>query len=690
MADITINGITVDPLAPHPAFLATTVPTVGAAAAALSAATAVLPAADTNYVLVQAKGPLTAAQRQVLASAGAKILEYAADSAYVCRYDPQDLTPVRNLSFVSWAGPYLRGFKLAPSLSAVPTSRMPLLAAVAGPPPVMSSMPKTVDVVFHRDVDPKAAAEKVASAAGLDPADVKPAGNKVRVTVQANRLNDLTALDEVRTIEPVFPAKLHNNVARQVLGIDSPNPGSLPFEGEGQTIAIADTGFDRGLSANVHPAFAGRVQKLYALGRPGKSNDPNGHGTHVAGSVLGDGHSAILGIQVRGTAPRARLVLQSVLDGNGGLGGLPADLRDLFQVPYGTDEARIHTNSWGSTVGDSRYDSQSFEVDDFIWNNRDCVICFAAGNEGVDADGDGIVDRSSLTPPATAKNCITVGASENNRPTLPLTYGFGWSSNFPANPLFSDKTADNPNGMVAFSSRGPTSDQRFKPDVVAPGTYVLSARSRDTTTTGWGLADPAETAYMYEGGTSMATPLVAGCCALVREYLISQKHLRTPSSALVKAMLINGASAILGQYTPTETGPIPNYADGFGRVDMQACLGTGAGQVVVLRDENRALDTNDEETMTVQVPVGTNELKATLVWTDPAGETLQNDLDLIVRSGGQERHGNVVPGSTAFDRLNNVEQVLWPNPPAGEVKVVIRAFRITQFPQSFALVVRLK
>jgi hypothetical protein len=308
----------------------------------------------------------------------------------------------------------------------------------------------------------------------------------------------------------------------------------------------------------------------------------------------------------------------------------------------------------------------------------------------VDADGDGIVDRSSITPPATAKNCITVGASENNRPALTLTYGAGWPSEFPANPLFSDKTADNSDGMVAFSSRGPTGDQRFKPDVVAPGTYVLSARSRDTKSTGWGLANPAETAYMYDGGPSMATPLVAGCCALIREYLIGNKQMAAPSAALVKALLINGAKAIDGQYIPTETGQVPNFADGFGRVDMQACLGGGAGQVVVLRDESQALDTNDQQTVTVQVPDGASELKATLVWTDPAGEALQNDLDLIVRAGGQERHGNVAPGSAAFDRVNNVEQVLWPNPPAGEAQVVVRAFRVARSPQSFALVVRLK
>ncbi|SIO58798.1 Subtilase family protein [Singulisphaera sp. GP187] len=688
MADITINGITVDPFDTPHVGLANASPALRGAATALSTAAATLPSEDTNYVLIQAKGPLTAAYRKDLEAAGAKILEYVPESTYVCRYEPADLDPVRKLPFVEWAGPYLQGFKVAASLTPDPIGRMSLMEAAVGTPAVMRKTPKVVDVVFHGDVNVAAAAKEVAIAAGIDPTDVKPSRNKVRLTVQANRLNDLAALDVVRSIEPVFPAKLHNDIARGILGLDSSNPGSLPFEGGGQTVGVADTGFDKGSTASVHPAFTGRVQRLYALGRPGKSNDPNGHGTHVAGSVLGDGVSAVLGTSIRGTAPKARLVFQSVLDAGGGLGGLPTDLRDLFSDPYNSDGVRVHTNSWGSTVGDSRYDSQAFEVDDFVWNNRDCVICFAAGNEGVDADGDGLIDRSSITPPATAKNCITVGASENNRPSFALTYGSGWPSDFPANPIFSDKTADHPEGMVAFSSRGPTSDQRFCPDVVAPGTFVLSARSRDTTKVGWGLsADPQ---YMFDGGTSMATPLVAGCCALIREYLIGQRNLSTPSAALVKAMLINGALGIPGQYTPTEAGPIPNFADGFGRADMAAVLGPGEVQLALVQDEGRQLDTGDEETVTVQVPAGVAELKATLVWTDPAGATLQNDLDLIVRAGGQEWHGNVASGSLAFDRVNNVEQLIWPSPPAGQVEVVVRAFRITRFSQPFALVVRLR
>ena len=105
-----------------------------------------------------------------------------------------------------------------------------------------------------------------------------------------------------------------------------------------------------------------------------------------------DGTSAVLGISIRGTAPRATLVLQSLLDASGRLGGLPVDLHDLFTAPYENDGARVHSNSWGSTLGDGRYSQNSAELDDFVWNHRDCVICFAAGNEGTDLNQNGQVD----------------------------------------------------------------------------------------------------------------------------------------------------------------------------------------------------------------------------------------------------------------------------------------------------------
>jgi serine protease AprX len=674
MSIITINGISIDPSAPKPRLMA------------LDLVNATAQGSD--YVIVQTKQPLDKSQRAILAKVGADIIESVPGDAYVCYFPKTSLAKLRALPFVTWADIYPDVVKIGPSLRNLqPQSGgvAALKAKLMGAPGELDDSRKTVDVVFHRNVSGKKAAKRIAEAAHLALEDVKVVGGKARLTVKVRRLADLAALDEVRHIEEVLPRKLANSAARKVLRVPT-GPAVAGGEGDGETVAVADTGFDKGSTSNVHPAFKGRVKKLYALGRPGRSDDPDGHGTHVAGSVLGDGVSAKEGA-IRGTAPKASLVLQSVLDASDGLGGLPIDLNDLFQRPYQTDKARIHTNSWGSTGNFGVYDQQAHEVDQFIYEHRDMLICFAAGNEGRDGDADGRIELSSVTPPGTAKNCLTVGASENNRPNQSMTYGQGWPNDFPADPISGDKTADNPEGMVAFSSRGPVHDGRIKPDIVAPGTFILSTRSRVTQSEGWGLSsDPL---YMYEGGTSMATPLVAGCVANVRAFLRVTHGINTPSAALLKALIINGARNVGGQYVPSEAGTIPNNNQGFGRVDVQAVVGPyQSGETVVFFEEKKKLDTGESADQNIAVPAGTKLLKATLVWTDPPGEGLQSDLDLTVTAGGTKRNGNMPPMSTDFDRINNVEQVVWENPPSGPATVTVACFRVTQAPQDFALVVR--
>ena len=163
------------------------------------------------------------------------------------------------------------------------------------------------------------------------------------------------------------------------------------------------------------------------------------------------------------------MVHQSLDDENGGLSGIPTPLGKLFQVAY-DEGARIHSNSWGVPAIDAAGNNSlggvymdGAEVDSWTWNNgtpRDMLIVFSAGNDGDYSVNDG---RSTVTSPGTAKNALTVGASENLR-------GGGGAA--------SDSIAD----LAYFSSRGPTKENRIKPDVVAPGTWIASARTRGDVT----------------------------------------------------------------------------------------------------------------------------------------------------------------------------------------------------------------
>lgn len=688
MSRITINGISFDPAGP----------TVAAARVASP------DASRSNYILVQTKGPMTDAEKAQLSGAGAVIQEYVSENTYLCGYKPADLAAIRALPFVAWAGVYMQGFKVNPSL------RPPVSAAQAhtiGPLESARSVSNTlrqVDIVAHDDVDTGSAEfkDKVAAAAHVSPDTLEVSRHKVRLNVQEKFLDDVAAIDEVRHVEEVHGVKLYNNVARGIIHADVVVAGT-DYKGDGQIVVVNDTGFDKGSTTNPHPAFAGRVHALVPIGRPNKVDDPAGHGTHVCGSVLGDGNSATMGGPIQGTAPKAKLVVQSLLTSTGGL-GIPPDLHDLFKPPYDNDaDARVHTNSWGSTVPGLPYNQSSKEIDDFVWNHQDCVVCFAAGNDGIDTNGDGRIDTGSIGSEAAAKNCITVGATESLRPRINLTYGSLRASSFPSSPIFGDQSADNADGMAAFSSRGPTKEKRLKPDVVAPGTSILSTRSGAVVHPSTIFGVSSDPAYFFDDGTSMATPLVAGCCAVLRESLV-KNHLANPSAALVKALLINGAQPIPGQYNPSETGPSPSPSSGWGRVNLANSViipgpnpngGFGEGGPLKQGEKSsgtiripRAVGRRDVSDDTGPAALGPT-LKFTLVWTDPPGAQLQNDLDLIITAAnGQERHGNMGTGS-GFDRQNNVEQIVWENVPPGDLTFTIVAFHITRFPQPYAFAWRI-
>jgi len=676
MASLIVNGITVDTAAPKVAL------------AALSLANA--DASSSDYVLVQTKHPLVAAQRDELSKSGAQILEAVPGGGLICHFPDTNLAKLRALDFVQWADVYPHVVKISPALLQIApkTGGVDAAVAVLARPAALDAARVTIDVVLHRNVDVQQAVKRVAGAAHLKESELTVSAGKIRMTVKRRRLAEIASLDEVRNLEEVVAPQLSNNIARDILRVPAAGT-STAFTGKGEIVAVADTGFDKGSTTDVHPAFKGRVKKLYAVGRASRKDDPDGHGTHVAGSVLGDGVSTADG-PIRGTAPGAKLVLQSVLGDDDQSLNIPSDLGDLFSPPYKNDKARVHTNSWGSPSPRlfGVYDPQARELDDFVYRHRDMLICFAAGNQGKDGDSNGQVDLGSVSPPGTAKNCLTVGACENNRPNQLANYGQGFPGDFPAEPIKSDLIANNPEGMVAFSGRGPTNDHRIKPEVVAPGSYILSTRSRVTESQGWGLT--ADKLYMFDGGTSMATPLVAGCVAVVREFLRKQHSQSSPSAALLKALIINGAHALAGQYVPSEAGPVPSNSQGFGRVDVQAVVGPyAANESIQFFDEKRKLDTNEREDRTIAVTAGARKLKVTLVWTDPPGEGLQSDLDLVVSAGGVERHGNIAAGSAEFDRTNNVEQVTWENVPVGQVKVSVVGYSIAIEPQDYALVIRI-
>jgi hypothetical protein len=197
---------------------------------------------------------------------------------------------------------------------------------------------------------------------------------------------------------------------------------------------------------------------------------------------------------------------------------------------------------------------------------------------------------------------------------------------------------------------------------------------------------------MYNGGTSMATPLVAGAATLVREYYVESKS-HSPSAALVKATLINSAQDIPGLGTPGQEAaqPIPNNHEGWGRVNVGDAT---AGD----RDfhDGDQLTTGFSASYNHDIFDSSEPFKITLAWSDAPASLmapgLVNNLDLVVVApGGTTYRGNNFgagwsqPGGFA-DSTNNVESVYIQNPALGTWTVRVEGTNVPQGPQPLAVV----
>jgi hypothetical protein len=264
--------------------------------------------------------------------------------------------------------------------------------------------------------------------------------------------------------------------------------------------------------------------------------------------------------------------------------------------------------------------------------------------------------------------------------------------------------SDNPNGLAAFSSRGPTNDGRIKPEIVAPGTNVISARSHFPSAR---YPFNYDSNYAYDSGTSMATPMISGMAALTRQWLADYRVTSAPSSALLRALLLNGATDIgPGQYGASgiaEIGPAwPNNAEGWGRASFAATVGLDSDRSVWFA-EGAGLRTLDTAEYHLQVAAG-QPLHVTLSWTDYPGTPLSAkalvdnlDLEVVLPDGVTTLHGNsaadlplLCQDINGADTCNTNESVLVEAPVSGVYTLRVRAAVVSPLAgaQPFAITAR--
>ena len=514
---------------------------------------------------------------------GGALIQSVPINGMVMRLSGERLSAVRGLDFVRWAGWYHPAYALAFPLAgrtepfgALELAGLQIAAGAAtltGTEGGGTSLTVALEIQFFDDRQPgerRAAVEALGASVRVD------TGYSLILDIAPSRVRELLRVEGVASVEPHHPAGLTNYRALAVTQVNHVaqfrNPGFLiALDGTGETVGIIDSGLDAGAVASVHPDLAGRVLLLNNMNPGGVSaadgqNDPstpngrNVHGTHVTGTVAGSGSQS--NGKVRGVAPAANIVFQSVADLS--VGGPPNGLNfgRFLSVNLGfalahQRGARVHTNSWGADSVNNRYvDLVSGNIDRFCYLNPEDLVLFAAGNSERDiAPADGVLDQGTIGVQGLAKNVVTVGASENvtsegitqtyNAFTLPpavvlpATGRFGLVAGLNP-PKSGHPVSDNADHMAMFSDRGrvllpavgaapaPALNQRrVKPDIVAPGTNVVS--------TGPQIPAPnnvlpypegnsnrpsgaSANLYYVSSGTSMATPHVAGAAMLVRQY----------------------------------------------------------------------------------------------------------------------------------------------------------------------------
>ena len=316
------------------------------------------------------------------------------------------------------------------------------------------------------------------------------------LTTTPKVIEGLSRDPDVERIWPDLPVRVCLDASVPLTG--APRVWEAGYTGKGVKIAILDTGIDL-----YHPDFAGRIVATADFTGEGPQ-DRDGHGTHVAGIAAGSGRTSKG--KYRGLAPEASLYIAKVLGPEGA--GLMSDVMAGIEWAVEQEVDIINLSLGGDPPGDGT-DALSETCDVAV--ERGYVVCVAAGNGGP--------APYTIGPPGCAKQVITVGASTDQ-----------------------DKVAD-------FSSRGPTSDGRIKPDILLPGVSIISSRAKDTS-----LGNSVGDNYAELSGTSMATPHASGIAALV----LQTRPELTP--AQLKALLME---------TAVDLGLSPND-QGTGRADAYA------------------------------------------------------------------------------------------------------------------------
>ncbi len=787
---------------------------------------------DPGSYVVQARGPIDAGFRSLLKAVGASVVAYIPNNAYLVRASGAVAGQLQADPRTQSVLPYEPYYKLKPSL---------LKLAVAQQPLPDNSV---LNLLLFADARTQTLADLANLSVKVLGEDRSPFGPVVQVLPPVESLPFLAALPGVHEMEIAAARVPANDLSRVQVGVSTnllTTNNYLGLTGTNILVSVNDSGVDA-----THPDLSPRVfgNSTNAL------LDPNGHGTHVAGIIASSGGEsstvtnaagptgayAGTNTQFRGKAPAAKIFVQPVgmftkPFTDGATLTWPSD--SVLQQGAARTNAFISNNSWNYVGNDSQsydlhaasYDAAVRDALPNVSGSQPLLLVFSAGNTGGGDDTGSFGNSDTVQSPATAKNVITVGAIKQPRYVTNEVWKCSppnSTNNCATNQPWLSMT-DSSDQVAAFSSRGNVGINiegefgRFKPDVVAPGTFVISTKSAQWDTNAYynptgniffayhdipvttnqfyygkifvpenavqvtfvlvpntnspvpfpvlpifinrshyptnasdvdvvgtnnqvaippdsvlspvgiywyfavgnfttqavvrcdlytdivvtnelgnylqvleGMNDSLGQYYRYESGTSMAAAEASGTLALMQEFFESRLKLTNHSPALLKAMLINGARSVSGNYDFNVRASV-NY-QGWGLINLPASLpgtltnlststnlsASTNSMIIIEQDPTNALATGQSHTRGISLSAAARNqpLRFTLVWTDPPGDPiasvkLVNDLNLIVTNldTSEVFLGNDIAAGSDFnvswdtntipivDTVNNVENV---------------------------------
>ena len=468
------------------------------------------------------------------------------------------------------------------------------------------------------------------------------------------QLSDLLALDFVQAVEPIAEARVSHDSAIPAVGGDALRSVASTFGSytgfTGSTVPIGV--MDTGLNAN-HIALSSNRKSICGSNfMEGEDhdlwNDGFGHGTHVTGTMAGNGYFQP---KYAGVAPGVEHIRFAKVLNSQGLGSTSIIIQGMDFLAKATscpeegwsdDQLKPLVVNMSLSSRSLEYDGRSTgprKVDSIVWTHRQVYVVSNANAA--------IYGYSNY---ASGKNSLGVGAVHDN------------------------------GDLADFSSHGPTVDGRLLPLVVGPGVGVMSAE-------GNGSYD----GYRSSNGTSMSAPCVAGVATLLMD--ASSEHREEP--ALVRARLM--ASAVRPTAWLDSDVLFPeNNTNGPGTIQAKYGMGLVSARTSIVNLDVSEGWTSSGATLTlengeyayedIEVPVGTSRLDVVMTWDEPPADTISstvlNDLDLWLDHGAD--CGSSPCGEhSSQSKIDNVEWVIIQNPEPGTYRVQVSGERIfTEAPRA--------